>query len=286
MAVLLTSVTLFAQIKNSKTESVKIYGNCAMCKATIEKAGNLKNVANVDWNKDSKMATITYNPEKTNKDEILKRIALAGYDNEDFTAPDEAYAKLASCCQYDRPQKKSTKPAEMNMNMNMNMNHNSDDHNTMSHKDMGSAQNVTPLTNVFSTYFSIKDALVKSNTSDASTKANEMLKSIKEVDMNKLSTAEHTVWMKLMNGITANAENIAKSKDILKQRQSFASLSQNIYDLLKSSKQGQPFYYMHCPMFNDGKGANWISKENTVKNPFYGSQMLSCGKVQETIGNN
>ncbi len=280
MAVLLTSVTLFAQIKNSKTESVKIYGNCAMCKATIEKAGNLKNLANVDWNKDSKMATITYNPEKTNKDEILKRIALAGYDNEDFIAPDEAYAKLPSCCQYDREQKKSTKPAEMNMN------HNNHDHNAMSQENMGSAQNVTPLTNVYSTYFSIKDALVKSNASDASTKANEMLKSIKEIDMNKLSAAEHTVWMKTMKEVSTNAENIAKSKDILKQRQSLASLSQNIYDLLKSSKQSQPLYYMHCPMFNDGKGANWISKENTVKNPFYGSQMLSCGKVQETIGNN
>jgi hypothetical protein len=34
---------------------------------------------------------------------------------------------------------------------------------------------------------------------------------------------------------------------------------------------------------NGGKGANWVSKDNTIKNPYYGSQMLSCGKTLETI---
>ena len=79
--VLLSSIISFGQIKNAKTENVKIYGNCGMCKATIEKAGNEKKVANVQWNKDTKMATLTYDSRKTNHDEILKRIALAGYDS-------------------------------------------------------------------------------------------------------------------------------------------------------------------------------------------------------------
>ncbi len=37
IAVLLSSIHVFAQIKNAKTEAVKIYGNCGMCKTTIEK---------------------------------------------------------------------------------------------------------------------------------------------------------------------------------------------------------------------------------------------------------
>ena len=44
ITVLLSAVNSFAQIKNAKTEIVKIYGNCDMCKTTIEKAGNVKNV--------------------------------------------------------------------------------------------------------------------------------------------------------------------------------------------------------------------------------------------------
>ena len=55
-----------AQIKNAKTETIKIYGNCGMCESTIEKAGNIKKTAIVDWNKDTKMATITYDAKKTN----------------------------------------------------------------------------------------------------------------------------------------------------------------------------------------------------------------------------
>ena len=44
-----------------------------------------------------------------------------------------------------------------------------------------------------------------------------------------------------------------------------------------------PVYVQFCPMANGGEGANWVSKEKAVKNPFYGSQMLTCGKVVETI---
>jgi hypothetical protein len=43
--------------KNSKTETVKIFGNCGMCETKIEKAGQ-KNIAAVDWDKDTKMATL------------------------------------------------------------------------------------------------------------------------------------------------------------------------------------------------------------------------------------
>ena len=61
------------------------------------------------------------------------------------------------------------------------------------------------------------------------------------------------------------------------------SLSKNMYELIKVVKPAETVYYQFCPMANDGKGANWLSKESGVKNPYYGSQMLSCGKTVETI---
>ena len=60
-----------AQIKNANTVNAKIYGNCGMCEKTIEKAGNASGVAKVDWDKDTKMATLTYDSSRTNQDEIL-----------------------------------------------------------------------------------------------------------------------------------------------------------------------------------------------------------------------
>lgn len=96
MAVMMLLVSLLytAQIKNAKTETVKISGNCDMCKSKIEKSGNVKNVATVNWDESSKMATLTYDASKTNQQEILKRIANAGYDSESFYAPDDVYANF------------------------------------------------------------------------------------------------------------------------------------------------------------------------------------------------
>jgi copper chaperone CopZ len=99
---LLSANTINAQIKDSKTEVVKIYGNCEMCKSKIEKAGSKKNVSMVEWNQETAMATITYDEKITNKDEILKKIAAVGYDSEKFRAPDKVYNNLHHCCQYER----------------------------------------------------------------------------------------------------------------------------------------------------------------------------------------
>lgn len=275
---LLLSVTTFAQtggvpLKNTKTETVKIYGNCDMCKATIEKAGNLKKIALVSWNKDSKMATITYNAKKTNQDEILKRIALAGYDSDKFLAPDNAYAKLASCCQYKRAKENIAKAEASKMDTNGHA------ANTMPME----TKEVNLMTAVFENYFTLKDALVQTDGALAAAKATNLLAAIKAVKMDKLPMDVHTIWMKVMKDLQEDTEHIAETKDASHQRDHFMSLSKNMYALMKVSKYEQPVYYQFCPMANDGKGANWLSKENTVKNPYYGSQMLSCGKVVETI---
>jgi len=267
--VLLWFTVCKAQIKNAKTESVKIYGNCGMCKTTIEKAGNKKKVAKVDWNKDTKMATITYDTKKTNQDEILKRIALSGYDSEKFLAPNDVYVKLAECCRYERKAHTAATPKTEAKE---------DNSTTIEIK-----QDVLQLKAVFDNYFAIKDALVKTDGNTTSTKAKELLMAINAVKMDKLTIEEHAVWMKVMKDLAFGAEHISNTKDAEHQRNHFMALSKNMYALIKVSKIETPTYYQFCPMANDGKGANWLSKENAVKNPYYGSQMLTCGKVVETI---
>lgn len=277
ITVLLSFTALNAQIKNAKTESVKIYGNCGMCESTIEKAGNVKKVAEVDWNKDTKMATLTYDTSKTNQDEILKRIALAGYDIDQFLSPDDVYAKLPKSCQYDRVRKSESVKTEIMEDQSM---HN---HDETTDKPTETRQEINQLKAVFDNYFSLKDALVKSDGNLASPKAKELLNAINAVQMNKLSNEEHTVWMKIMKDLAFDTEHIEETKDVGHQRDYFNTLSDNMYQLIKVSKQVTPIYYQHCPMANDGKGANWLSKENAIKNPYYGSAMLTCGKTVETL---
>ena len=266
-----------AQVKNAKTETVKIYGNCRMCETTIEKAGKKKKIAKVDWNKDTKMATISYDSTKTNQDEILKRIALSGYDNEKFLAPNDVYAKLPECCQYERK-------AQIGARVDATKTEMKEDHSSLNDSAMTETKQVIPqLKAVFDNYFAIKDALVKTDGNASSAKAKNLLTAINSVKMDKLTAEEHTVWMKVMKDLTFDAEHIADTKDASHQRDYFMTLSKNMYALIKVSKIKTPTYYQFCPMANDGKGANWLSKENAVKNPYYGSQMLNCGKVVETI---
>ena len=265
-----------AQTKNQKTETVKIYGNCEICESTIEKAGNLKNQSIVDWNKETKFAIISYDSLKTSKEEILKRIALAGYDSDIFLAPNDTYSNLPSCCQYERIKQTNTKMEEPKMEMT------TIDHSMHSNK-MDEMQDPNPLSEVYDSYFAVKDALVRTDGATASTSSKTLFTEINNGKMDKLSMDVHMAWMKVFENLKEDAEHIADIKDIGRQRDHFISLSKNIYEVMKISKQETPTYYQFCPMANDGKGANWLSKENTIKNPYYGSQMLNCGNTVETI---
>lgn len=275
----LLSITINAQIKNSKTETVKIYGNCGMCETKIEKAGTIKKVAKVDWNQETQMATLTYDTTKTNQDEILKRIALAGYDSDKFLAPDDVYNNLHGCCQYERVAKVLVK--EEIKTEETTENHNNHGNHTETPKV--EVQEVNQLKAVFDNYFIVKDAMISSDGNATSIASKELLVSINNVKMDKLEMDVHMVWMKVLNQIKEDAEHIADTKDIKHQREHFATLSKDIYALIKVAKYNVTVYFQFCPMYSDGKGANWLSKENTVKNPYYGSMMLSCGKTVETI---
>jgi Protein of unknown function (DUF3347) len=269
--ILLFSIITKAQINNAKTEIVKVYGNCEMCKAKIEKAGNLKKTSKVTWDDKTQLATITYDEKKTNQDEILKRIALVGYDSDKFLAPDATYSKLPGCCQYDRVAK-----VAVNSNTNSQENIAAKEVKINSNNATNSENQLQP---IFENYFLLKDALVKTNGKEASEKAKTLLLSISAVKMETLKTDEHMTWMNVYQNLTNDAKTISDTQDVEKQRSVFNSLSKGIYELIKVSKPTEAVYYQYCPM----KKMNWLSKENTIKNPYFGSQMLTCGSVIETI---
>lgn len=270
-----------AQLKNEKTVTVKVFGNCDMCESTIEQAAYKKKVASADWDQNTKLARITFDTTQTNEDEILKRIAYSGYDNKKYLAPDDAYAKLPDCCKYERKGKKeftAHNAASHQGHTNLNTK------DSTNHEKPGAEITAAPeLYTLFDAYFNLKNALIKSDAKTASAKAAELLKAYDKVEMGKMKEAEHTVWMKEMGNVKKHAEKIATTKDLAAQRKHFSELSENMYTLSKVANLGYAVYKQHCPMYNDGEGANWLSKESAVKNPYYGSQMLTCGKTVETI---
>jgi len=108
--VLVTVIALFfvsnifaqtgAKSSAAKTETIKVSGNCGMCKERIETAAKMDGVASASWNKDTKVLTLAYNPTVVKSEDVQKKIAAAGHDTEKFKADDKAYAKLPGCCKY------------------------------------------------------------------------------------------------------------------------------------------------------------------------------------------
>jgi hypothetical protein len=269
----LSITTTFAQIKNSKTQTLKVYGNCEMCKEKIEKAGAQKNVSKVVWSEETNMATITYDSKKTNTDAILKKIALVGYDSDNFLAPDAVYKKLPGCCKYERVKKPIAKTTAAVIKEDI----------IPTGDNTHPIQVVNESQIIFDNYFSLKDALVKTDAGTATAKAATLLASLNAINMGKMKMDEHMAFMKVEEALKANAATISKTKDVAIQRTAFSNLSNNMIALIKVAKASDTVYLQHCPMANDGKGADWLSKENAVKNPYYGNMMLTCGKTVETI---
>lgn len=97
------SLFSFAQTKSAlKTDKIKVWGNCGMCKTTIEKAAKNAGATYAAWNEDAKILTVKYASTKTSVGKIEKKIASVGYDTQNETAPDDVYNNLHGCCQYDR----------------------------------------------------------------------------------------------------------------------------------------------------------------------------------------
>lgn len=95
-----------------KKETIKVWGNCGMCKKVIEKAARSAGATTASWNEDSKELKVAYAVNKTSGTKIQQAVAKSGYDTQDFTANDPAYYKLPGCCHYDR------KGIAVNLNVN------------------------------------------------------------------------------------------------------------------------------------------------------------------------
>jgi len=84
----------------TKTESIKVSGNCETCKARIEKAAKVDGVTKADWNTKTKVLTLVYDPAKVKSDDVQKKIAAVGHDTPKYKTTTAVYNALPGCCKY------------------------------------------------------------------------------------------------------------------------------------------------------------------------------------------
>lgn len=141
----------------------------------------------------------------------------------------------------------------------------------------------TDLAELLDNYFDLKDALVESNADDAASLAREMVRISEEVDAAGLNEETSMIWSAFADGIIANGNQMAGETDIEDQRYHFEEISKTMIQVTESfHPAGYAIYVQSCPMVRDGS-ADWLSREENIRNPYHGDRMLRCGEVLRQI---
>jgi hypothetical protein len=87
-----------------------------------------------------------------------------------------------------------------------------------------------------------------------------------------------TALGKEAEAIVAGAKKLAAAKDIAGARTAFGEVSSALQAYAEKTKSGfgAGVRLAYCPMANKP----WLTKDKTIRNPYYGAAMLTCGNFK------
>ena len=166
-----------------------------------------------------------------------------------------------------------------------NANHNSNQ-NPHSTNITISAKAKKELEPIFNEYFKLKDALVDDNLSKAVSATQDMSSVLSKVNMSEFIGMAHNVWMKHSSVINKELAKATGTNEIGKMRVLFKNISDQMIILARTfGSINQTVFVNYCPMAHNDQGAEWLSTEKEIKNPYFGASMLKCGEVKQEINN-
>lgn len=139
------------------------------------------------------------------------------------------------------------------------------------------------LTEILNAYFDLKDAFVESD-ADQSKEISQSLISISEgVNTSGLNQPSEEIWASLKDSIEEQSNQIYMQDNVVDQRYHFESLSEAMITLVETYQPVDYEIYHHsCPMVRDGS-ADWLSREEQIKNPYHGESMINCGETIQRL---
>lgn len=147
-----------------------------------------------------------------------------------------------------------------------------------------SPKGAASMKDVVARYLELKNALVGDKTKEAAKAGSALEATFKEFDKTELTPEQKKVYDDVVEDAREHAEHIgANAGNLSHQREHFDILSKDMYDLVKAIGTDQVLYKIDCSMYNDKKGAIWLSETKEIKNPYYGKKMITCGSVREEI---
>jgi len=138
---------------------------------------------------------------------------------------------------------------------------------------------------LFERYFDVKNALADDDPEEVSVEhAQTMLTQLEETGEHSLDGEHHTFWMEQYGLIAESLDDFLDADELETRRAHFEPLSEAMISVAQTmGAVGQTFYAAFCPMYDDDRGAYWLSEFEEISNPYFGSMMLRCGEVREVL---
>ena len=144
--------------------------------------------------------------------------------------------------------------------------------------------NTVSIKEIVSAYLQMKNAFTEDNSIGAASAAKKLEAAFMNFDKSALTAAQKKTFEDVEADAREHTEHIgANGGNIAHQREHFEILSKDIYDLVKTFGAGQVLYKDFDPMYNNGKGAFWLSETKEIKTPYMGKAMLTSGSIKEEI---
>lgn len=189
----------------------------------------------------------------------------------------------AISCKDGKKDEKSEDAMHSEMNSENSIQHEEGmEHNDMNESNDRMESEATPsdAKQVMADYMSLKDALVATDKDAAAQAGKKMESALRGLNVSSYTTEQQKQLKDIVADATEHAEHIGKS-EMDHQREHFKMLSKDMIDMVAITGTNATLYQQFCPMYD--KGSAWLSMDKDIKNPYYGSKMMTCGKVEKEI---
>lgn len=133
---------------------------------------------------------------------------------------------------------------------------------------------------LLNSYYGVKDGLVASNFAAVQQEAKALVKKGEQLNLSLVDPKKREVLEKELTELLAASFDLSTAMDLKTQRIVFKRVTDRMYVLIgETGMSAGKVYQQYCPMAFNNEGASWLSKDEAIRNPYFGDEMLECGEV-------
>ncbi len=139
---------------------------------------------------------------------------------------------------------------------------------------------------VLESYLKLSDAMADDDFDASMANLRAMHNRLLEVDGDLLAGEARSVWEEIEASLHPPQHEMIEKDDLEGLRKPFEPLTRAMIRAVEGfggEVVGQ-MNVMHCPMAFDFEGADWLQKDDAVRNPYFGAVMFRCGEVRRSLG--